>query len=230
MNKINTYKTASDAYIEVTHRLVKLAKTGGNVALSGGETPKLLFNIMAEQFRDTDWSKLNFFWGDERMVPPESAESNYGFFFRTLVSTELIDRQQVFQISYFGNEEKSLKDYQAKLQEKVPFKNGFPQFDLIILGLGEDGHTASIFPDNLESFTSLEMAEITMHPNGQQRRITLTGSTLNSAKAVYFLTTGEGKRDIINEVIIQKNMALPATLVNKPQITWFIDEAAATKL
>jgi len=102
---------------------------------------------------------------------------------------------------------------------------------VIILGLGEDGHVASIFPNNLESFTTSEIAEIVVHPHGQQRRITLTGSTLNAAKNLFFLTTGVSKSHIINEVITHKNKALPATLVNKPaNITWFIDEAAASKL
>ena len=231
MQTINKYKTANDACFEVAKRLAELAKTGGNVALSGGETPKLLFRIMAEQFRDTDWSRLNFFWGDERMVALENPESNYGSFFRTLINTKLIDQQHVFPITYFANEEKSLNDYRSKLEEKVPFHNGFPQFDVIILGLGEDGHVASIFPNNLESFTTSEIAEIVVHPHGQQRRITLTGSTLNAAKNLFFLTTGVSKSHIINEVITHKNKALPATLVNKPaNITWFIDEAAASKL
>lgn len=83
------------------------------------------------------------FWGDERMVALENPESNYGTFFRTLINTKLIDQQQVFPITYA---EKSLNDYRSKLEEQVPFHNGFPQFDVIILGLGEDGHVASIFP------------------------------------------------------------------------------------
>jgi len=231
MQTINTFHTAEDACFAVAKELAELAKVGGNVALSGGETPKKLFRIIAEQFSNTDWSRINFFWGDERMVALESTESNYGTFFRELIKTQIIDQKQVFPITYFAHEQKSLDDYLLKIEEKVPYHNGIPQFDIVILGIGEDGHVASIFPDNLESFATTSIAEIATHPHGQQQRISLTGTTINQAKIVFFLTTGENKSTIINEIITHKNKALPATLVNKPtNITWFIDNAAASKL
>ena len=231
MQTINTFQTAEDACFAVAKELSKLAKTGGTVALSGGETPKKLFRIIAEQFSDTDWSRINFFWGDERMVALENSESNYGTFYRELISTKIINQQNAFPITYFANEQKSLEDYLQKIEENVTYHKGIPQFDVIILGIGEDGHVASIFPNNLESFTTPAFAEIATHPHGQQQRISLTGTTINQAKTVFFLTTGENKSTIINEIITHKNRALPATLVEKPaHITWFIDEKAASKL
>jgi len=231
MQTINTYRTAEDACLAVAKRLSELAKIGGTVALSGGETPKKLFRIIAEQFSHTNWSRIKFFWGDERMVAHENAESNYGAFYHKLVSTKIIDQQNTFPITYFANEAQSLENYLSKIEKNVPYHNGIPQFDVVILGIGEDGHVASIFPDNLASFTSMSFAEIATHPNSKQQRISLTGRTINNSKTVFFLTTGENKSTIINEIITHKNRELPATLVDKPsQIVWFMDEGAASKL
>lgn len=231
MQKNNKFHTAEDACLAIAKELSELAKVGGTVALSGGETPKTLFRIIAKQFSDTDWSRIKFFWVDERMVPQESSESNYGAFHQELLSTKILDQKNIFPITYFANNAKSLEDYLLKIEANVPYHNAIPQFDLIILGIGEDGHTASIFPDNLASFTTTDFVEIATHPQSQQQRISLTGTTINNAKSVFILTIGENKSTIINEIIIQKNRKLPATLVDKPaHIAWYMDEAAASKL
>lgn len=199
------------------------------VALSGGSTPKLLFRIMAEKYKDTDWSRLKFFWVDERMVSWEDKESNFGEFYRLLVATGVVPETSLFPIRYGGNESVALAETDATIRAHVPFVNGLPQFDLILLGIGEDGHTASIFPDNLSSFEYADMVEIAVHPQTKQHRITLTGSTLNNARNLIFLCTGAGKKNILNEVIRKNNRSLPATRVlsSKGNLAFYIDEAAA---
>ncbi|MDR2916668.1 MAG: 6-phosphogluconolactonase [Tannerella sp.] len=199
-----------------------------NVALSGGSTPKLLFRIMAEEYRDTDWSKVHFFWVDERMVPWKDAESNFGEFYRTLVSAGVVPETSLFPIRFDEDETFALSETDAAIRANVPFTGGFPRFDLIILGIGEDGHTASIFPDNLKSFNSPEIVEIAVHPQTKQHRITLTGRTINHAENIIFLCTGAGKKSILNEVINKKNQLLPATHVSplNGNLTFYLDEEA----
>lgn len=197
------------------------------IALSGGSTPKLLFRLMVEKYRHTDWSRLNFFWVDERMVPQKDEESNYGEFYRILVDGGVIPETSLFPIRYDEDERLSLSETNAIIHEKVPFADGFPRFDLIVLGIGEDGHTASIFPGNLQLFDTQEIVSPAIHPQSGQHRITLTGSTINNARQVIFLCTGASKREILNEVLRKKNPELPATHVAPVgSLAFYLDEAA----
>ncbi len=226
--EVKVFKTAIEVCNSVASLLSGIAACGrADIALSGGSTPQLLFRIMAEKYKDTDWSNLRFFWGDERMVPMESPESNYGVFCRTLVSKGIISENNVFPIKYHKDELQSLTETDKMIREEVPFAGAFPQFDLIILGIGEDGHTASVFPDNMESFVSPYIVELVSHPQTRQRRITLTGSTINNAKKVVFLCTGATKKTILHEIIYQKNTSLPATKVTPVgDLFFYIDEEA----
>ncbi|MEF9986831.1 MAG: 6-phosphogluconolactonase [Bacteroidales bacterium] len=229
--KIIISENAVEACTKVATRLSLLAEIGGSVALSGGNTPKLLFKIMAEQFANTNWSKLKFFWGDERMVCSSSAQSNYGEFYKELIISGIITKEHVFATNYFPNSNIALQNIESKIKHNIPYFNGLPRFNLILLGVGEDGHIASIFPNNLTSFTSKKIVEITRHPTSMQERITLTGSTINNAREVLFLCTGGGKKEIIHDIIINKNINLPATnVLPQEKLEWYIDTAAAQKL
>lgn len=229
--RLTIYKNAEETCVALATRLAMLAQIGGCVALSGGSTPRLLFKIMAERFQNTNWNNLMYFWGDERMVPTESEESNYGVFCRELVVTGVINSNNLFAANFIPDNKTALKNILEKLKNTVPFVNGFPHFDMIILGIGEDGHVASVFPDNLISFSSAEVVELVSHPISGQKRITFTGSTINNACEVVFLCTGSGKREIVYDIIKNKNMNLPATHV-APQGTldWYMDSFAAQKL
>lgn len=259
ITRLNIYENAEQTCVALATRLALLAQAGGCVALSGGSTPKLLFKIMAEQFPAANWNNLWYFWGDERMVPSESQESNYGVFYRELVVPGVINSNRIFATDFFPDTKTALNNILKKLKNTVPFVNGLPRFDLIILGIGEDGHVASIFPDNLASFSVGEhngcaaqdssgelapdsvsgrdtiasgtIAEIVRHPVSGQQRITLTGRTLNNACEVAFLCTGEGKSGIVYDIIKNKNMNLPATHVAPQRVlNWYMDSFAAQKL
>ncbi|MEG0517898.1 MAG: 6-phosphogluconolactonase [Bacteroidales bacterium] len=255
ITRFNIYENAEQTCVALATRLALLAQTGGCVALSGGNTPKLLFKIMAEQFPAANWNNLWYFWGDERMVPSESQESNYGVFYREFAVPAVIDGSRILATDFFPDTRTALTNILEKLKNTVPFVNGLPRFDLIILGIGEDGHVASIFPENLASFSLNEhnggspdeltkdslgtrdgiesgaIAEIIRHPVNGQQRITLTGRTLNNACEVAFLCTGEGKSGIIYDIIKNRNMNLPATHVAPQRVlNWYMDGFAAQKI
>lgn len=228
---LNRYHTAEEACLHLAGLLSRMAEKGANVALSGGSTPKRLFHTIAEKYTQTDWSKIRFFWVDERMVPQTDNESNFGVFHRILIASGIVPETSVFPVRYERDEHRSLTAYDQSIREQVPFVDGFPQFDLIILGIGEDGHTASIFPDNLSLFDTEDIVALATHPQSGQRRITLTGGVINRAKEVVFLCTGAGKQEILDEVIRKKNLTLPATRVAPAgNLVYCLDEAASGKL
>ena len=228
---LNRYHTAEEACLHLAGLLSRMAEKGANVALSGGSTPKLLFHTIAEKYTQPNWSKIRFFWVDERMVPQTDNESNFGVFHRILIASGIVPETSVFPVRYERDEHRSLTAYDQSIREQVPFVDGFPQFDLIILGIGEDGHTASIFPDNLSLFDTEDIVALATHPQSGQRRITLTGGVINRAKEVVFLCTGAGKQEILDEVIRKKNLTLPATRVAPAgNLVYCLDEAAAGKL
>ena len=227
---IKVYDTADAVCCAMAQRLVDFAKHGGTVALSGGTTPKRMFSLIAERYGEVDWSRVKFFWGDERMVPEWSTESNYGEFKRLLVDRGIIAPAQCFPFPSH-DEQEAICHVEASLRCHVTFKNGLPQFDMVILGIGIDGHTASIFPDNIRSFHAEAMIEAVTQPQSGSRRLTLTGNTLNNACEVDVLAIGAAKQEVLYQIIDQRNSNLPATHLH-PQgpITWFLDEAAAGKI
>lgn len=229
--KTHVFEDARAACLQLADRLSELGQQGGAVALSGGSTPKLLFQLMRERGAQP-WKKLSFFWGDERLVPAESAESNYGVFCRELIESGIIAPDQVFESAYTPLTTRILTTTEQKIQAQVPYACGLPRFDLIILGVGEDGHTASLFPDNLASFHSPDALELVKHPQSGQPRITLTGSALNNAKEVIFLCTGKNKREILQRILINKELTLPAARVSpvNGNLEWYLDKAAAEEI
>jgi len=203
-----------------------------SIALSGGSTPKAIFQIISENHRNKiDWRKVLIFWGDERCVPSTDPESNYRMthenLFRNLHSYEL----NFCRIIGENDPEEEAKRYSEKAKTMLPNINNVPQFDLIMLGLGEDGHTASIFPYNIELFNSDQLFETSKHPVSKQIRITATGKLINNAKEICFLVTGSGKAEKVAQVIQKKEgwEALPASMVHpvEGQVFWLLDEEAA---
>lgn len=202
------------------------------VALSGGSTPKVLFKHWAEQYRNSiSWEKIHFFWGDERCVPPDDPDSNYGvakalFFDRIDIPEENIHRIR-------GEERPALEAerYGEEIRQWVKCKDGVPVFDLILLGMGEDGHTASIFPGQMELLTNTNICQVAAHPDTGQQRITLTGPVINSAELVTFLVTGSTKASIVREIVTQADSRrrYPAAFIQPEQgeLCWFLDQAAA---
>jgi len=202
------------------------------IALSGGSTPKQLFDYIASHGKSAaDWSRFLFFWSDERCVSPESEDSNYRMAKFYLLDKLGIPDEHIFRIEGEANPAQEAQRYSRVLSENIPIVNGFPRFDLILLGLGEDGHTASIFPGNTQLFTSERFCEAVKHPTTGQQRITITGPVINNAVNVAFLVTGFGKAEIVSKVLNTSKNDFPASLVCPVhgRLTWLLDNDAADR-
>ena len=206
-----------------------------SLALSGGSTPKAIFKLIAGQYKDKiDWSRVRIFWGDERCVPPSDAESNFRMAQETLLKHIPVPELNIYRIKGENNPGTEAGRYSQIVDRLVPQRNHVPRFDLIMLGLGDDGHTASIFPGSIGLFNSDKLFEISEHPVTRQKRITATGKLINNAGEVCFLVTGPGKAEKVAQILHKKEgwKELPASLV-KPtdgQVVWLLDNEAGAGL
>tara|TARA_R110002051_G_scaffold110897_1_gene183559 strand:+ start:200 stop:913 length:714 start_codon:yes stop_codon:yes gene_type:complete len=206
-----------------------------NVALSGGSTPKIVFDYLAENFADSiDWKKINFYWGDERCVSPTNDESNYKMTLEHLLSKISIPKENIFRILGENDPKIEAIRYGDVLEKNLPSQFDIPKFDLVILGMGDDGHTASVFPYELQLWDAKANCEVAVHPDSGQKRVTITGSVINNAEVVAFLVTGTSKAEKVKEIIKETGdyNKYPATLV-KPtsgKLIWFLDKEAAKDL
>jgi 6-phosphogluconolactonase len=205
------------------------------VALSGGSTPKVLFRILAEKYEEeVTWKKIRFFWGDERCVAPDDEESNYGMTQELLLRHIDIPLANIHRIKGEEDPKQEAIRYGELIREHVKMEDGYPVFDLIILGMGADGHTASIFPHQKELLMSEDICAVATHPESGQKRITLTGPVINRAEQVVFLVTGASKRDKLSQIIREEGdwFSYPAAHIRplSGKLDWFVDEAAATEL
>ncbi|MFA3781509.1 6-phosphogluconolactonase [Melioribacteraceae bacterium 4301-Me] len=205
-----------------------------SIALSGGTTPKKIFSCIASKYSEKiNWHKLKVFFGDERCVHPSSDDSNYKMADETLFKLVSIPKKNIFRIKGENKPSYEASRYSKIVAENLPLKDGLPQFDVVMLGLGDDGHVASIFPNQLEIFNSNKIYETAVHPSTGQKRISITGKIINNAKLVVFIVTGEGKSKILYEILTltPHNVSYPASFVNPTggELIWLLD-AEASKL
>ena len=204
-----------------------------NVALSGGNTPKLLFQILADEYVDKmPWHILRLFWVDERCVPPTHAESNFGMTYENLLKQVPIHDFNIFRMTGEADPQKEAARYAALLEAQLAMVNGLPKFDLVLLGMGDDGHTASIFPDNLNLLQYESTVAVAVHPTSGQKRITLTGYIINSAEKVIFLISGSSKSSVLRQIIHHETgfEQYPASYIQSGSVAFYLDKAAANEL
>lgn len=206
-----------------------------HIALSGGNTPKALYQYIAENFSEkVNWNKVYFWWGDERCVPQHDDDSNYKMAKETLLDPLKISNYNIIRIKGEIDPIFEVKELNQKVKNKIPFKDSLPVFDIIFLGLGEDGHTVSIFPDQIELFNSSKIYEVAVHPVTKQKRITLTGKVINNAKNIFFFITGSSKAKVIKEILNREGnyKSYPASLIapKDGNLKWYLDKLAAEKL
>jgi 6-phosphogluconolactonase len=205
------------------------------VALNGGSTPSQLFQLLGIEYRDRlDWDKVHIFWGDERLVPAEDAESSYGQARKLFLSQITIPESNVHPIDGKLPASVAAEKYAQVLKQFAAPPLPFPHFDLVYLGMGEDGHTASLFPGS-EVEAIEPVIAVTAHYQGRPaQRITLTPFVLNNARTVAFMATGEKKASTLAEVLSDHyNPELyPAQRIEPKdgKTIWLIDEDAASKL
>lgn len=206
-----------------------------DIALSGGNTPQKLFKALVKKHHDTiPWERVHFWWGDERCVKPDNDQSNFRMANEHLFVKIPVPSKNIHRIHGENNPATEADRYAAEIKKHLKMKDGVPAFDLILLGLGEDGHTASIFPGRPDLFHTNSLCAVAEHPETGQKRITLTGKILNNASNIFFLVTGEGKAKRISEIMNNEEEAkmLPAWHIQpvSGSLTWFIDEPAATQI
>ncbi|MBO6829091.1 6-phosphogluconolactonase [Allomuricauda sp.] len=206
-----------------------------HVALSGGSTPKIVFDVLAENFSDkVDWNKVHFYWGDERCVPPSDDESNYKMTVEHLFSKIELPKENIHRILGEKDPKGEALRYANLLEINLDRVEGVPQFDLVILGMGDDGHTASIFPHEIELWDAEDHCVVATHPDSGQKRVSINGKVINTAKEVAFLVTGASKSEKVKAVVekTEGSEAYPASLVNPASgnLVWFLDEEAAAEL
>jgi 6-phosphogluconolactonase len=210
------------------------------LVLSGGSTPRLLYEALARQTISNriDWQKTHFFWGDERYVPLDHPESNFALAFKSLLSKVDVPPANIYRIpTELDSAQATAEGYEKTLRRFFPPAVGseeevhFPSFDLVLLGLGQDGHTASLFPGEavLEERDRWVMAVDGANASPPVERITLTFPAINKARNVIFLASGPNKREVFQQVVNNpETSAYPAARV-KPSgnLLWFIDEGLA---
>jgi 6-phosphogluconolactonase len=201
-----------------------------NVALSGGSTPKVIFDQLSKAYKENiDWSRIRFFWGDERCVPPTHPESNYLMTRQHLFDNVPAPPTNIFRIQGELAPQQACTQYAGLIDRELPETNGLPCFDIVLLGMGDDGHTASIFPNEISLWDSKELCEVGTHPDSGQKRVTLTGKVINNARHILFLVTGSKKATKVSEIIRHQGdyINYPASRVDSDKTTWLLDKEAA---
>jgi 6-phosphogluconolactonase len=205
------------------------------VALSGGSTPKALYALLAsKKYRDRiDWPRVHLFWGDERCVSPDYPESNFRMVQESLLSKVEIPPETIHRMEGEKEPAAAATDYEIELRNFFG-STALPRFDLILLGLGEDGHTASLFPGSAAVTEEKRWVATVDVERLETHRLTLTLPVINAAAHVTFLVAGENKASIVKDVLAPgaDSSAYPAGRV-KPsdgQLTWFITQDAAASL
>ncbi|MEO7992651.1 MAG: 6-phosphogluconolactonase [Chryseolinea sp.] len=237
---LHIYKTVPEVIVAIADYIVivtqeSIATRGEcNIVLSGGSSPELLYKMLASsQYRkQLDWSRINFFFGDERNVPNDDAQNNANMVRRTLFDPLNISSSRIFPVNTSLPPDEAAKNYSEQIVKH--FKGKEVIFDLILLGLGDNSHTASLFPhtpilhDQSVSVQSVFLKEQNVY------RISMTASMINLARHIAFLVYGRGKAEAVHHVLEDESNIeeYPAQLINPMQgiVKWFVDEAAASQL
>jgi 6-phosphogluconolactonase len=225
---------------EAARRIIKQARGAVasrgrfTVALSGGSTPEGAYRLLAQvQYgSQVPWDGVHLFWGDERCVPPDEAGSNYRLAYQAFIAEVPIPAENVHRIR--GELSPPAAALAARREMEDFFCGPLPRFDLVLLGLGTDGHTASLFPgsDALEVVGDMAVAVEAQYEGRPAQRVTLTLPAINGARQVLFLVSGEDKSGIVAQVLGSGGGSLPAERVRPTagELVWLLDEAAANSL
>ncbi len=206
------------------------------IALSGGSTPKALYSLLGnEPYRgQIDWALVEIFWSDERCVPPNSSDSNYQLAQEVLLSKVPIAANQVHRMPADKPDRDAASQEYTQEMQRVFGTDGIPSFDLLQLGMGPEGHTASLFPHQASLHELQRLVMPVNVPKPPPPRLTFTPPLLNAARHVLFLVTGSEKADALQAVLegSYQPEEYPAQIIRPPhgEVTWMLDTAAAGKL
>jgi len=224
-------EAAADEFLALAREAIA-ARGVATVALSGGSTPKAMFDVLAARGRDAlAWDQVEVWWGDERTVPPDHPESNYGMAKRHLLDPLRIAATRVHRMQGERAPEEAARDYERSARDALGTP---PVFDIVLLGMGKDGHTASLFPGSrgLEEGGAFVIANPVDSPltNGPTVRLTMTFPAIAAARHTRFVVGGADKADALAGVLEGPRNQFPAQLVHGTDVRWLVDAAAAGKL
>lgn len=238
---ILVFETPEQLALAAAERLVEYADDPRDmterfsVALAGGNTPRRVYELLAtERFKNqVEWSQVHIFFGDERCVPPEHPDSNYAMAYQALISKVPIPAENVRRIIGEGNANENAWAYENQLRSFFAGLS-WPRFDLVLLGMGEDGHTASLFPNSAALKEMSRWVVPSKNEQSGQHRITLTVPVFNYAKHIMFLVTGKKKAQRLKEVLRRQpgSEQLPVLAITPIDGTleWLVDAEAASLL
>ncbi len=237
MIKPKIFNTAAQVVESLAGDIKALSEQGRpvHISLSGGSTPAMLFKRLASDSyaASIQWQNLHFWWGDERCVPPDDAESNYGEANALLFSQIEIPAENIHRILGENDPAIEAQRFAKEMTEVIGAENGTPVFDWILLGVGNDGHTASLFPDQTD-YADDNLTVVASHPESGQLRVSMTAKLLAAAKRLSYLVLGSGKAAIVHEIYRTPASELPypaAKIQSKTGATeWYLDSAAAAKI
>ncbi len=215
-------------------------ETPQHIVLSGGGTPKRWFTLLAQPpwKEKIDWKNIHFWWGDERCVPPENPESNFGTVNELLFRQINIPKENIHRIKGEAPPQQEAFRYDNEIRQYVPKNSeGTPEFDWVHLGMGDDGHTASLFPGQTD-YNNTDLATVATHPQNGQQRVSLTPFLLAAAKRISYQVTGHNKSELLQKIEVQREKSQKGTLPwpaaniysNKGETEWYLDTAAAALL
>lgn len=234
-------KIASDAANFIADRIFSAVthRGFGSLVLAGGNSPRILYSLLSEAAPRSaaltvriPWRSVMLFWGDERCVPENHADSNYRMAQESLITPACIPERNIFPMPHVtGNHDAAALSYEKKLKrffekQKQGIRNSFPVFDVIILGMGADGHTSSLFPGDMDTLEESKRWVLPVHaPQGSPPgyRLTLTLPVINNANNIIFFVTGEQKKKMVFDITSRRRPNLPAAMV-KPEhgeLIWF---------
>ncbi len=239
---VQVFKDLHELSNSTAHSFIEIANRGIRdrgrflVALSGGNTPVQLYGVLGnEPFRNqVDWNRAHFFWGDERCVPVDHAGNSYGQAKKFFLDQLKVSDGHIHRIECELEPAGAAVGYAQTLKQFADAPLEWPRFDLVLLGMGDDGHTASLFPGSPVEVDSATLAVTAHYQDRPAHRVTLTPQVFNDARNIFFLVVGESKAVALRKVIKGEYRPdlFPAQRIN-PQngrIFWFVDEAAASQL
>lgn len=233
VEELNEY--AAETFVRLSREAIA-SRGRFTVALSGGSTPKKLYALLAsDKFRgQVEWRKIQFFFGDERFVPADSEDSNYRMANESLFSKTEIPAKNIHRFLTETGDAKSVAEKMSDTLNKVfdLSANNFPNFDLIFLGMGADGHTASLFPETAALTETQKTVVENYVPKFETFRLTFTFPTINNARNVIFLIAGEDKAKVLKEVLESEPKKYPSQSVvpGDGKLMFLLDAKAASLL
>lgn len=230
--KTYVYSTASETARSLIRHIIRMMEAEPkrifHIAFSGGSTPSLMFDIWADEFAGlTPWMRMRIYWVDERCVPSEDSESNYGTMRRLLLDKVNMPDEYINPIDGANRPEGEEKRYSGIVRCNVPIWHGFPAFDIVLLGAGDDGHTSSIFPGQEYLLSSFNPYEVSVNPYNGQKRIAMTGCLLFNARQLIFLITGSRKASVVRDILKSGDTGPAAYVAHHARnVDIFLDEPA----